>query len=524
MRIARRDWLKSSITLAVTAAAGWTPKAARGRDERQDGVLDIGSRNQVFIDGRFLGRKQNIRHVVCSPQKTNEKCLVGGLRGYGNIMAADGTFRGFDALSKDGARWRRVHKGTRPEPDDVVGYRDGMDVVFEDPTAQPDERYKLANPKLGRVRASADGAEWRPIARNMFPGKALYPRGMGSQNVIFYDTRLEKYVAYVRVNQGYPAPPKLRDYFGRLSKRNYGETGYYSLRNVGRSVTDDLSSFPMPEVVFGPDEKDPRYGGVGVMDFYMPNVIQYEHAQDAYFLFTPRYLHYEDWFLSDDLSRYPKSGVDTLNTGPEDIGFAASRDGVRWERYQRKAWISLGMEGAFDSKNMYPTRGMVLRDDEIWMYYTGYETLHGDVDVRERAQPVLSRVVLRKDGFTAVEADYEGGEFTTPPLRFEGGFLNLNINTSALGLARVEVQNADGKPIEGFALEDCDRIHTANTVNRPVAWRCGECSVAAVQGQAVRLRFELRFGAKLYSFQFTSAKATTQSVSSTPPRLSGPPV
>jgi len=503
----RRNWLKTSVAFGATAAAGaWVPGAARARDDRQDGAFDIGNRNQVFVDGRYLQQKHNVRIVVCPPTKTNEKCLSGRskkeLRGYGNIMPVDGTFRGFDALSKDGSHWRRVEKGTKPDPDDVVGYLNGMSVVFKGPSAPPEERYKLANPKKGFVRASADGATWHNVARNMFPGKARYPRGMDSQNVIFYDARINKYVAYVRVNQGYRAPPERRDYFAGLSKRNYGKPGYYFLRTVGRSVTNDLSSFPMPEVVFEPDKRDPRFGGVGVMDFYMPNVIQYQHAQDAYFLVSPRYLHYEQWFLSEDLSKYPLSGVDTLNTGPEDIGLAASRDGIEWQRYERKPWIRLGMQGAFDSGNMYPSRGMVVRDREIWMYYTGYDTLHGDVDFQQRMKPVLSRVVLRRDGFTAVEADYEGGQFTTPPLRFRGDTLHLNIDTSALGLARVEIQDAAGRPIKGFALDDCNRIHTANTVDRLVTWRSGHSSVATLQDQPIRLRFELRFGAKLYAFQF----------------------
>jgi len=160
------------------------------------------------------------------------------------------------------------------------------------------------------------------------------------------------------------------------------------------------------------------------------------------------------------------------------------------------------MEGVFDSGNMYPARGMIVKEREIWMYYTGYDTLHGDVDFMQRMKPVLSRVVLRKDGFTAVETDYEGGQFTTPPVRFQGDALHLNIDTSALGLARVEIQDADGRPMEGFTLEDCDRIHTANTVDRVVTWRRGESNVAKLQGQLVRLRFELRFGARLYAFQF----------------------
>lgn len=503
----RRDWLIGCVVCGSTAlASAWITNSAPAADN-QGAVLEIADRNQIFIDRRFLQEKQNVRIVVCPPVKTNEKCIVGEgmnvLRGYGNVMAVDGTFRGFDALSKDGSRWRRVKKGTKPEPDDIVGYINGMSVVFKDPNAPPEERYKLANPKRGYIGASPDGVQWHDVARNTFPGKARYPRGMDSQNVVFYDARIKKYVAYVRVNQSYEAPPERRDYFAKISRRNYGQPGYHSLRAVGRSVTDDLSSFPMPEVVFGPDERDPHFGGVGVMDFYMPNVIQYEHAQDAYFLFSPRYLHYEDWFLSDDLSKYPLSGADTLNTGPEDIGFAASRDGIEWQRYRREPWIRLGMEGTFDSGNMYPARGMIVKEREIWMYYTGYDTLHGDVDFKQRMKPVLSRVVLRKDGFTAVEADYEGGQFTTPPLRFQGDALHLNIDTSALGLARVEIQDTAGRPIDGFTLEDCDRIHTANTVNRVVTWRRGESNVAKLQAQPVRLRFELRFGARLYAFQFT---------------------
>ncbi len=129
--------------------------------------------------------------------------------------------------------------------------------------------------------------------------------------------------------------------------------------------------------------------------------------------------------------------------------------------------------------------------------------LVAEIDFKQRMKPVLSRVVLRKDGFTAVEAEYKGGQFTTPPSRFQGDALHLNIDTSALGLARVEIQDVAGQPIDGFTLEDCDRIHTANTVDRVVTWRRGQSSVAQVQDQPVRLRFEMRFGVRLYAFQFT---------------------
>ena len=88
-------------------------------------------------------------------------------------------------------------------------------------------------------------------------------------------------------------------------------------------------------------------------------------------------------------------------------------------------------------------------------------------------------------------------------MRFEGDALHLNVDASALGLVRVELQKPDGQPIPVFALADCDRIHTANTVDRVATWKDGHASLADVKGESVRVRFELRFGAKLYSFQFT---------------------
>jgi hypothetical protein len=69
-------------------------------------------------------------------------------------------------------------------------------------------------------------------------------------------------------------------------------------------------------------------------------------------------------------------------------------------------------------------------------------------------------------------------------------------------LARVEIQDADAAPIEGYRLEDCDRVHTANTVDRVVTWRGGESDVSELAGKPIRLRFELQFGARLYAFRF----------------------
>ena len=51
-----------------------------------------------------------------------------------------------------------------------------------------------------------------------------------------------------------------------------------------------------------------------------------------------------------------------------------------------------------------------------------------------------------------------------------------------------------------YRLPDCDRIHTANEINRPVNWN-GRRDVSRLVGQPVRLRFVMH-GSDLYAFQF----------------------
>jgi hypothetical protein len=113
---------------------------------------------------------------------------------------------------------------------------------------------------------------------------------------------------------------------------------------------------------------------------------------------------------------------------------------------------------------------------------------------------VVSRVVLRRDGFVSVHAPWTGGEFTTEPLKFAGGKLVLNVDTSAEGTVRVAVLDGEGKAIEGLGLKDCDLIHTANEVNRVVKWK-GKADVSQWAGKPIRLRFGLK-NSDLYAFQF----------------------
>jgi hypothetical protein len=111
----------------------------------------------------------------------------------------------------------------------------------------------------------------------------------------------------------------------------------------------------------------------------------------------------------------------------------------------------------------------------------------------------MRRFTLRIDGFVSAYAPSQGGELVTKPLVFEGRELVINLATSAAGSVRVELQSADGEPLEGFALEDCPEVF-GDTLSHRVAWK-GGADLGPLAGRPVRLRLELR-DADVYAFRF----------------------
>ena len=314
---------------------------------------------------------------------------------------------------------------------------------------------------------------------------------LDSQNVIFWDESLKKYVAFVRRN--------LKD------KENQG-------RAIARAESDRLGDFPLTQdlpVVFLPDPPDPVHGGVSVVDYYNSAALRYPWADRAYYMFPQAYYHY-----TRSLREFAQDAP--TNAGPIDTQFAASRDGLRWERYDRRPFVRVGMKGEFDCHSARLIHGLVpdRAGRELYLYYRGSDWLHGwDRDERNRklltglglgaAQDttVLSRLVICRDGFVSVSAGQSVGEFITPTLKFAGRRLRVNVDTSATGIARIALLDSSGRSIPGHGLEDCDLIHTANEINRTVTWR-GAADLPASAHGAVRLRFVLR-NTELYAFQFS---------------------
>ena len=111
---------------------------------------------------------------------------------------------------------------------------------------------------------------------------------------------------------------------------------------------------------------------------------------------------------------------------------------------------------------------------------------------------------MRLDGFVSVDAPYGGGRFTTPPIRFSGSRLELNLDTGGGGRALVEILDKSGRTVPGFSREKALPLN-GNSVRLPVRWR-EDPDLEKLAGQPVRLRFQLQ-DCKLYAFQFKESES-----------------
>ncbi len=143
------------------------------------------------------------------------------------------------------------------------------------------------------------------------------------------------------------------------------------------------------------------------------------------------------------------------------------------------------------TRTNYPLQGVVSTGpDEMSIYVARH---YGDPSWH------IQRMSLRLDGFSSLNAPYEGGQLVTKPLRFKGTQLEINYSTSAAGGLKVEIQDEKGQPVKGFSLEECPEI-IGDEISRIVSWKGGN-DVGSLADKPVRLRFVMK-DADLYSLRF----------------------
>ena len=143
------------------------------------------------------------------------------------------------------------------------------------------------------------------------------------------------------------------------------------------------------------------------------------------------------------------------------------------------------------SRSNYPAWGIVPTGPSEMSIYVGRHNGQKSVHV--------TRYTLRTDGFISVHAPYAGGEMITKPICFTGKQLEVNYATSAAGGIRIEIQDAAGKPIPGYAVDNALEL-MGDEIERTVVWRQG-ADVSRVAGHPIRLRFVMK-DADLYAIRF----------------------
>ncbi|MCK4466646.1 MAG: hypothetical protein KAU83_13125, partial [Bacteroidales bacterium] len=264
--------------------------------------------------------------------------------------------------------------------------------------------------------------------------------------------------------------------------RVWTEGGYKGFRTVSRTTSKDFVQWTDPvKMSFGDTPYEHLYTNQTHPYFRAPHIYI---AIAARFMPGRQVLTEEQALLLDVNPKYFKDCSDAI--------FMTSRGGNRYVRTFMESFIrpGIGLQN-WVSRSNYPALNVVQTGPAEMSIYIQ----------QDYAQPsaYLRRYSMRLDGFASVSAPYKGGEMVTKPFTFSGEKLHLNFTTSAAGEIRVEIQDADGRPIPGYSLDDSQTL-IGNEIERSVTWKNSE-DVSKLAGKPIRLRFVMK-DADLYALHF----------------------
>ncbi|MCA9017731.1 MAG: hypothetical protein KDA77_20575, partial [Planctomycetaceae bacterium] len=303
-----------------------------------------------------------------------------------------------------------------------------------------------------------------------------------SQNLAFWDSDQQTYRTYYRVFSAGVTTSKTWKPEGNRAIQTATSEDFLIWNNVADLTYED-----------SPDEQ-----------LYTNQVKSYQRAPHIRIGFPARYVE-RGWSESMQALPDPErrkqraSSVERYGTAVSEGLLMASRDGVHFKRWN-EAFLRPGIERPgtwqyghqFIAEHLVETKSAFPGAPDELSLYAAEDYWHGKGGS-------LRRYSLRLDGFTSVHASMKGGELITQPFIFEGSKLSVNFATSAAGSMRLEIQTADGMPIQGFMLKESADLF-GDTVDRTVTWN-QTADVSSLHGKPVRLRIQLK-DADLYSFQF----------------------
>jgi hypothetical protein len=467
-------------------------------------IIEKGVR-QLFLDDYMVERAEGLRRMVNQPVKHPENPVVNPdklwedrCQVYGTAMFDHerGVFRlwylttprdrGLKPLklndheraphttlcayaeSEDGLRWHKPNLGQFPydgsKSNNLVDIGrwncEGISVLYDKHDDDENRRWKAvywdhgsgglalrdgrpyceAGPHDGFcVAFSPDGIRWTP-----FQGNPVIRKYCDTNQNVVYDEKLGRYVAFSRFGFG---------------------------RRLARSESEDFMHWTEPQLVLECDEAD----GPGTQ-IYGAGVDIYEGLYIAMI-----------WIY--------REGGD----GKIDTQLAVSRDGIHWARVgDRATWLPLGGEDSWEGGMIRSCERIIVRDDELYIYYCGVHGPHTGPkfrDVVRKHRTAIGLAVTRRDGFASLEAGDEEGYILTKPFVLPEGHLYLNVDANG-GQVTAEIADESERSIPGYS-----RSTPVTGDNTSVVVRWKDNSLAKIAGQMIRLRLCAR-NARLYSYWF----------------------
>lgn len=451
--------------------------------------IALGTRTELFVDDLLIREMQGVelrlqtpvkREVVLEMNRSGEtcagyyNCFQDGdrirlyYRGYMPMHEEGGVLPDFSpritahyAESRDGIHFVRPDlglfefEGSRANNIVWQGKEATNLFVFRDenPACKPDERYKAVGGMWEDFSAlvSPDGLHWR----RRQDGPLAVKGDFDSLNVVHWDPRAGCYRMFARYLKQTPEIPKFRAIQGLTSR----------------------------DFVHWSDPAPHQYtDGAPLEQFYTNATVPCPGAEHILLSFPMRFVENRK-----KVETHPYDGV-------SDAVFMSSRDGIHWDRRFLEAWVRPDLDWQnWTERNNMPAAGIVPTSPAEFSMYISEHSRHPTNRLR--------RLSIRRHGFAAVHAGYAGGEFTTHPLTFGGSRLILNYATSAAGSVQVEIQEEDGRPIEGYAIADMPPLY-GNELDASVAWK-GASDLMALSGRPVRLRVAMK-DADLFSLRFSN--------------------
>lgn len=477
----RRQLLKAA---SASTAVGLSSPLTHLFSAASPQVIHIDSQRELFVDNLLIETMSGVEQRLHSPIKTpraksplpvhHMKTIIKD----GDIFHA--WYRGSDpdyagerhtghagetlhyARSRDGHEWQFPDMGINDIdcgqgkncilanlPPYLTNFMPFLDTR---PGVDSRERFKTLAGYPGKVApkpglfgfVSPDGISWTKRTKEAIAFNPEWRHAFDSPNITFWSSAEEKYVCYFRT-----------------------WTPGENLRSISRSTSEDFETWTEPVAM------NPNLPGEHL---YTNHTQPYARAPHIYLAFPTR-------FVPD---RGDAPGSDLKDVNATDILFMTTRAGAKkYHRTFTKSFIRPGMDpDAWRNRSNYVAQNLI---------QTGPEELslwHRSGD----------RYVLRPDGFISINAESKPGELITRTLVFTGKTLSLNLSTSAIGGIQVELQQPDGTPISGFAIDDCPVVY-GDTLDQEVTWTGGR-HLATVADHPVRLRFVMK-ECDLYSFQFS---------------------